>query len=174
MLAALAIVSIVAALRRSLGGAMPASTGKLSTGVARRQPLIGWKAVLRQVSSFRQWLLRSHVGAQYSAGAMTMACVAVLNVAADAPQVVPHAQAANDAVPCRHFGADVAHVLLEGQGSVQGDSEVPWVGAWRKDITIDVDDELLAGFLGVQVEWGGSCFCLAETQAPSSKKADEV
>ena len=65
-------------------------------------------------------------------------------------------------------------MLLEGQGSVQGDSEVPWVGTWWKGITIDEDDELLAGFLGVQVEWGGSCFCLAETQAPSSGKADEV
>ena len=49
LLAALAIVSSVAALRRSLGGAMPASTGKLSTGVARRQPLMVRKAVLRQV-----------------------------------------------------------------------------------------------------------------------------
>ena len=63
---------------------------------------------------------------------------------------------------------------LEIQGSVQGDSKVPWVGAWRKGITIDVDDELLAGFLGVQVERGGSCFCLTEMQAPSSKKVDEV
>ena len=69
---------------------MPASTGKLLTGVARRQPLMVRKAVLRQVSSFRQWLLRSHVGAQYSVGSMKMTCVAVLNVAADAPQVVAH------------------------------------------------------------------------------------
>ena len=65
-------------------------------------------------------------------------------------------------------------MLLEGLGSVQGDSEVPWVGSWRKGITNYVDDELLAGFLSVQVEWGGSCFCLPETQAPSSEKADEV
>ena len=61
-------------------------------------------------------------------------------------------------------------MLLEGLGSVQGDSEVPWAGAWQKGITIDMDDKLLAGFLGVQVEWGGSCFCLAETQAPSFEK----
>ena len=84
MFAALAIVSTVAALRRSLGSVMPPSTGKLSTGVARRQPLMVRKTVLRQMSSFRQWLLRSHAGAQYLAGAMTMACVAALNVVADA------------------------------------------------------------------------------------------
>ena len=66
LLAVLAIVLIVAALQQSLGDAMPASTGKLSTGVAHRQPLIVWKAVLRQVSGFRQWLLHRHVGAQYS------------------------------------------------------------------------------------------------------------
>ena len=79
LLAALAIVSIVAALRRGLGGAKPPSTVKLLTGVARRQPLMVRKAVLRQASSFRQWLLRSHVGAQYPAGAMPVTCVAILN-----------------------------------------------------------------------------------------------
>ena len=65
LLVALVIVLIVAALRQSLGGAMPASTGKLSTGVTRRQLLMVRKAMLRQVSSFRQWLLHSDVGAQY-------------------------------------------------------------------------------------------------------------
>ena len=33
---------------------------------------------------------------------------------------------------------------------------------------------LPASLVFTQVEWSGSRFCLAETQAPSSEKADEV
>ena len=100
---------------------------------------------------------------------MTMACVAVFNAAADAPQVVPHRRR------MMLFRADVAYALLEGQGSVQGDSEVPWFGAWRKGITTDVDDSSLQASL--VFKWNGVVVVFASLRRrrhASSEKADEV
>ena len=80
----------VAPLRRSSAGWMPATIGRLSTGVGRRHPVTEIRKASLMVGSIRRvWTLRRQTGAQYSTFECTRARVAVRNVVVPALQPEP-------------------------------------------------------------------------------------
>jgi len=79
----------VAPLRQRSAVWMPASIGRLSSGVGRRHQVTISKALLMAGSMRQVWALRHQTGAQYSAVEWTRARVAIRRVVASAPQPEP-------------------------------------------------------------------------------------
>ena len=75
--------------RRSLGGAIPARTGRRSVGVGRRHPMMRRRVSFKAQSSFLVWVLLHHACAAYSAVLKTRASAPVRRVDVDAPHDVP-------------------------------------------------------------------------------------
>ena len=75
--------------RRSIGGAIPARTGRRYVGVGRRHPVMRRRVSFKAQSSFLVWVLLHHAFAAYSAVLKTRASAPVRRVDVDAPHDVP-------------------------------------------------------------------------------------
>ena len=78
----------VTSLRRSSGGWMSATIGRLFAGVGRRHPVTVGNASLIPESMRRVWALWQYAGPQYSSAEWTRAEVAVRKVVSPEPQLV--------------------------------------------------------------------------------------
>ena len=78
----------MAACHLSFGGTIPARRGSRNTGVSLRHPEIIYKELLITTSTLLAWELLHQTGVQYSVVEKARACVEIVSILAEAPQVL--------------------------------------------------------------------------------------